>query len=102
MKIKVIILILIVMLVCLAIFSGCDTENTGSVNSGTPTHSVCSNYPHAYMKIGEEWVDVEISTYSIYEARVQLTLTNGTKLWTHLANCILYNGELPIQGGNND
>lgn len=90
MKKKIIILILVVMLVCLAIFSGCNMQII----------DLNYKFTNAYVKIGEEWVDLEIVSWKDYEGeQMQLKLADGTVFIVHSANCILYNGELPIQGG---
>ena len=103
MKKKIIVLILVVMLVCLVIFGGCDIENTGTTDSGKPAVNLDRRYPYAYVKIGEEWVHLEISTYNVHNGvEFELVLTDGTKIWVHGLNCILYDGDLPIQGVNND
>ena len=53
-------------------------------------------YTNAYIKIGDEWKDVEIKTWKDYEGeQIQITLTDGTVILTNSINCILYNGELP-------
>lgn len=53
----------------------------------------------AYVKVGEEWIDLEIKTWTDYEdgEQIQLRLANGTTMIVHSANCILYNGSLPIK-----
>ena len=54
------------------------------------------NYDRAYVKIGEEWTDVDIKMWADYEGeQLQLTLEDGTVLVVHSANCVLYNGQLP-------
>lgn len=54
-------------------------------------------FDKAYIKIGDEWKDVEIKTWTDYEDgdQFQLTLKDGTVLIVHSANMILYNGKLP-------
>lgn len=54
-------------------------------------------FRHAYVKIGEEWQDIEIMKWTDYEdgEQIQLTLKDGTVMVVHAANCILYNGTLP-------
>lgn len=53
-------------------------------------------FTNAYVKIGEQWIDLEIKTWRDYEGeQIQLTLKDDTVLIVHSANCVLYNGELP-------
>lgn len=55
------------------------------------------NFDRAYVKIGEEWQDLDIRTWTDYDdgEQIQLTLEDGTVLIVHSANCVLYNGQLP-------
>lgn len=60
-----------------------------------------NRFTNAYVKIGEDWVDVEIKAWSDYnEDQKKLTLKDGTILLTHSVNCILYKGELPKEQEN--
>ena len=54
-------------------------------------------FTNAYVKIGDEWVDLELNSWTDYEdgEQIQLTLKDGTVMIVHSANCILYKGELP-------
>ncbi len=53
-------------------------------------------YTNAYIKIGDEWKDVEIKTWKDYDGeQIQITLNDGTVILTSSYNCILYNGNLP-------
>ena len=54
-------------------------------------------FDKAYVKIGDQWKDVEIKTWTDYEEgdQFQLTLKDGTVLIVHSTNLILYNGKLP-------
>ena len=53
-------------------------------------------FNNAYVKIGEEWVDLEISSWGDYEGeQLQLKLKDGTVMVVSSINCILYNGTLP-------
>ena len=53
-------------------------------------------YDKAYVKIGEEWVDLEIRSWADYEGeQLQLKLTDGSTLLVSSYNCILYYGKLP-------
>lgn len=54
-------------------------------------------FEKAYVKVGEQWVDFDISSWTDYEdgEQLQLTLKDGTVMVVHSENCILYNGTLP-------
>ena len=53
-------------------------------------------FSRAYVKVGEEWLDLEIQAWTDYEGeQIQLTLKDGTILLVSSVNCILYEGELP-------
>lgn len=54
-------------------------------------------FDRAYVKIGEEWKDIEVKMWTDYEDgdQIQLTLKDGTVILVHSYNCILYNGNLP-------
>lgn len=56
-------------------------------------------FTKAYVKIGDEWVDLNVKTWTDYEdgEQIQLTLGDGTVMLVHSANCILYKGKLPIE-----
>ena len=55
-----------------------------------------NKYTHAYIKINEEWIDVEIKTWNDYDGdQLQIILKDGTVMVIHSVNCILYNGTLP-------
>lgn len=87
MKKKFLVLILAIMLVCTLVLSGCNKQII----------DLNLKFTNAYVKIGEEWVDLKIFTWTDYEdgEQIQLKLTDGTVLIVHSANCILYNGNLP-------
>lgn len=55
------------------------------------------SFDRAYVKIGDEWQDVEIKTWTDYEdgEQIQIKLKDGTVMIVHSANCILYKGNLP-------
>ena len=54
------------------------------------------NYTNAYVKIGEEWVDLKIRSWNDYDGeQLQITLTDGTVMLVSSYYCILYNGTLP-------
>ena len=54
-------------------------------------------YNYAYMKIGDEWVNVPIAKWADYEdgEQLQVILQDGSVILTSSINCILYYGELP-------
>ena len=53
-------------------------------------------FTNAYVKIGEEWIDVEIKSWTDYEGeQIQITLLDGTVMVVNSNNCIPYSGELP-------
>lgn len=54
-------------------------------------------FDKAYVKIGEEWRDLDIKAWRDYDDgdQIQITLEDGSVLVVHSVNCILYNGELP-------
>lgn len=53
-------------------------------------------YTHAYVKIGEDWADFEISQWRDYGGeQLQLKLADGTELIVNSVNCVLHNGKLP-------
>lgn len=52
----------------------------------------------AYVKIGEEWFDLELKSWKDYDGeQLQLILKDGTVILTNSMNCIIYNGTLPSQ-----
>lgn len=55
------------------------------------------NFTRAYVKVGETWIDIEISKWTDFEdgEQLQLTLKDGTVMLVSSINCILYNGTLP-------
>ena len=53
-------------------------------------------YDRAYIKVGEEWVDISIKSWTDYEGeQLQITLHDGSKILVSSINCILYYGKLP-------
>ncbi|MBE6674242.1 MAG: hypothetical protein E7596_03945 [Ruminococcaceae bacterium] len=53
-------------------------------------------FSKAYVKIGDQWMDLEIKSWTDYEGeQIQLTLADGTVMLVNSVNCILYEGELP-------
>lgn len=79
---------IIFMLVAILCFTSCGNQQIFDTNY---------TFTKAYVKIGEEWCDLEIKTWRDYEdgEQLQLKLQDGTVLLVHSANCILYNGTLP-------
>lgn len=60
-----------------------------------------NKFTHAYIKINEEWMDVEIKAWNDYEGdQIQIILKDGTTMVIHSVNCILYNGTLPTAKEN--
>lgn len=58
----------------------------------------CTQVDRAHIKIGDEWKDVVVTEWTNYSNdQLQLTLQDGTILFIHSANCILYSGKLPIK-----
>ena len=90
MKKKFLVLILILMLTCLLTLSGCNKQII----------DLNYEFTNAYVKIGDEWVDLEIFSWKDYEdgEQIQLKLRDGTVFIVHSANCVLYKGKLPIRG----
>lgn len=85
---KIILTLLIALLIgLLPIFAGCNKQII----------DLNLKFTNAYVKIGENWIDLKISTWADYEGeQIQLKLVDGTVLIVHSANCILYKGELPV------
>lgn len=53
-------------------------------------------YNRAYIKVGKEWIDTPIKSWTDYEGeQLQITLHDGSKILVSSINCILYYGELP-------
>lgn len=68
------------------IFSGCNYQMLG----------LDYHYSYAYIKIGDEWVNLEIAKWTEYEGeQLQITLKDGTVMLVSSINCILYSGSLP-------
>lgn len=50
----------------------------------------------AYIKVGEEWIDIPIKKSTHYSgALFKITLQDGSTIYVSSINCILYYGELP-------
>ena len=80
------ILVLLCLLACIAIFTGCNYQ----------VFDTNYTFTNAYIKIGEEWVDLEIKSWTDYEGeQIQITLFDDTVMVVNSVNCILYSGELP-------
>lgn len=83
--------ILTLIIICLMIFMPL-------VISGCNYQMLDFNYTFtkAYVKIGDEWKDLEIIRWCDYEGeQLQLTLKDGTVMVVSSINCILYSGNLP-------
>lgn len=80
-------LILIILIVAIAVmFTACNKE----------VFDVKFKFTNAYVKVGEDWIDVEVKTWTDFEGeQIQLTLKDGTVLVVNSMNLILYNGTLP-------
>lgn len=91
-------LILIILIVATAVmFTACDgvSDNDNYSNDIVKGNVV---YTHAYINVGGDFVNVEISRWGFFDARsdvIQLELKDGTILVVDAENCILYNGTLP-------
>ena len=84
-KFLAIIATLVLSTVC---FTGCGNQQMFDTNY---------TFKKAYVKIGDEWKDLEVKTWTDYEdgEQLQLKLKDGTVFIVHSANCILYDGTLP-------
>lgn len=82
------IFLVIVIILTLLIPTGCGNKQIFDFNY---------EFNKAYIKIGEEWVDLEIKSWKDYEdgEQLQIILHDGTVLLTNSFNCILYTGTLP-------
>ena len=90
-------LILILLIVAIAVmFTACDgvSDNDNYSNDIVKGNVV---YTHAYINVGGDFVNVEISRWGFFSTRdvIQLELKDGTILVVDAENCILYNGTLP-------
>ena len=88
-------LILILLIVATAVmFTACDGNEENF--SG---YSICGDafYSYAYINIGGDFVNVEISRWGFIDDEdiIYLELKDGTTLVVDAENCILYNGTLP-------
>lgn len=82
------IICLLVMIISLSLLIGCGNKDWFDVQY---------TFNKAYVKIGENWKDLEISAWTDYEGeQIQLKLPDGTVMIISSINCILYNGELPL------
>ena len=82
------IIFFLIIIISIAILIGCGNYNFVEFEY---------TFTKAYVKIGEEWKDLEISAWTDYEGeQLQLRLPNGTVMVVSSINCILYNGELPL------
>ena len=84
MKKVVAIISLLVLMMC---FTSCSNKQIFDTNY---------TFDRVYVKLGEEWKDLEVKTWKDYDGeQLQLKLQDGTVLIVHSANCILYKGKLP-------
>ena len=87
MKKLVVIIIIIILIIVLAVFLTACNKQIVDFNL---------KFTNAYIKVGDTWIDVEISKWTDYEGeQFQLTLKDGTVIVVSSINCILYNGKLP-------
>lgn len=87
--------IFIILIIAIAMtFTACDGNETNYFGDTTKANVY---YSHAYINVGGDFVNVEISRWGfIYERDIiQLELKDGTALMVDAENCILYNGTLP-------
>lgn len=92
LTIKLIIVVLLTIILSCSMLCGC----TGCNGCNYQMFDLTYQYNKAYVKMGEEWVDLEIKSWRDYEGeQIQLILPNGTILLVSSYNCILYYGELP-------
>lgn len=90
---KIIIIVLLLAILCCCVLCGCNGCNYQLLDT-------TYRYNKAYVKIGEEWVDLEIQSWGDYEGeQLQLKLNDGSILLVSSYNCILYYGELPTGQG---
>lgn len=93
---KRLVLIFVLIFSCLFFISCNQTECDGCFGNKT-TFDFTMTYENAYIKVGEEWMTVEVKQWNDYEGeQIQLVLKDGTVLLLHSSNCILYSGTLPI------
>lgn len=94
-KVFLVILVVLLLIVVLTFCTSC----TGSSNIGynKQLFDLNQKYTHAYVRVGDSWVDVEIESWNDYEGeQIQITLTDGSVLLVNSVNCILYIGNLPV------
>lgn len=85
----IIIFLLLIVICCSVVLCGCNGCNRQMFDT-------TYNYNKAYVKIGEEWIDLEIRSWRDYDGeQLQLKLSDGSILLVSSFNCILYYGELP-------
>ena len=81
-----------------AVMLGASILATAALTAGCNYQMIDLNYryTHAYVKIGEEWKDLEIKSWHDYDGeQLQITLNDGTVMLVSSYYCILYNGTLP-------
>lgn len=93
---------IILLIVAMAVmFTACDGVNDND-NYYNDRINVNVFYSHAYINIGGDFVNVEISRWAFFSGRdvIQLELKDGTTLVIDAENCILYNGTLSTTNGS--
>ena len=91
-------LIIVCVLLLIGVSATC-TACAGSNNIGynKQLFDLNQRYTHAYLRVGDSWVDVEIKTWKDYEGeQIQIILMDDSVLLVSSVNCILYTGNLPI------
>lgn len=90
---KLVLIILIVAIIAVML-TACDENEDNYIGTNTYGNVYCS---HAYINVGGDFVNVEISRWGFVEKRdvFYLELKDGTILVVDAENCILYNGTLP-------
>lgn len=63
--------------------------------SGCAQEKQESEFNSAYVKIGEDWKELEVAGWSSQGEQMKLTLKDGSVLVVHQQNCVLFNGTLP-------
>lgn len=79
------------MMICITMLVGCD-----NVGYNRQVFDLNYGYTNAYVKIGDEWKDLEIKSWYDYEGeQLQITLKDGTVMLVSSYYCILYKGTSP-------
>lgn len=90
-------LVLILILIFIGLISTDIFGWLGAEWTNKQTFDFSYKYTNAYVKVGEDWTDMEIKSWSncYPSGQVKLVLNDGTILFVNSENCILYNGSLP-------